>query len=236
MVNFEFKPVENANEAQWIKRLIEKPWGRSKNANYVAEIIPAGFAAYARIFHPAYSSVENREISWDEIARITGKTSHSKMQWHLITACSHSDICMKGLETPVMGHLPEKQAKALAEILYKYTSTPDNCYFAIWDGWGYPSLKMLEKQTTSFQLYDRSYYLVKGDIRTVIADISSSIPPAIWWPQDRAWCVATDVDMLWSYVGAEKNCIDEILMDKSLEAWFATLDDRADVDGDEINI
>ena len=95
---------------------------------------------------------------------------------------------------------------------------------------------MLEKQTTSFQLYDRSYYLVKGDIRTVIADISSSIPPAIWWPQDRAWCVATDVDMLWSYVGAEKNCIDEILMDKSLEAWFATLDDRADVDGDEINI
>ena len=52
----------------------------------------------------------------------------------------------------------------------------------------------------------------------------------------RDRCVATEVDMMWTYVGAAKDCIDDIIRDDRLEAWLATPDDRADVYGDDINI
>jgi len=228
-------PVEDTKEAQWVINSIEKPWSRSKNANYVASIIPHGFAAYARLFHPAYLGTEDMGITWSEVAKHTGRTPHSQMQWHLITGLKDSKMHVDGLVTPSTGHLPERQVKALIEILYNYTNTPENCYFAIWDGWGYPSVKNLQNQTATFQLSDRCYYLLKGDIHAAITGISSFLIPSIWWPQDCTWCVATEVDMMWTYVGAAKDCIDDIIRDDRLEAWLATPDDRADVYGDDIN-
>jgi len=30
--------------------------------------------------------------------------------------------------------------------------------------------------------------------------------PSLWWPQDHAWCVATEVDFKTSYIGADRRC------------------------------
>ncbi|HHY82776.1 MAG TPA: hypothetical protein GX505_08880 [Clostridiales bacterium] len=235
--DFYLTSENSAAEAQWLIESVEKPWSRSKYANYAAAIIPRGFAAYTRLFHPAYLEDEDREITWSEITKYTGRTPHSQMQWHTIANFNNSDKCLKGLTAPYTGRLPERQAKILKEILRKYTSTPDNCYFAIWDGWGFPELEKLTNKTARFHLPDRSYYLIKGRIDTASIQ-TPSVPiqaAGIWWPADRAWCAATEVDMMWTYIGGTEDCINEILADNRLEAWKASLDDRVDINGDCIN-
>lgn len=231
-------PVKNTEAAQWLIETIEKPWGRTKNANYVAAIIPRGFPSYVRLFHPAHFGKEDREVTWFEIAKYSGRKAHPQMQWNAIANFTDYDICLNGLIAPDTGYLPEKKAKVLIEILYEHTNTPENCYFAIWNGWGFPALEKLRNQTARFLLSDRCYYLMSGDIHAAANHISpfSSQNASIWWPQDRTWCVVTEVDMMWTYIGGTKLCIDEILTNSNFEAWQATPDDRADIYGDWINI
>src|SRR5690606_24732749 len=152
-------------------------------------------------------------ITWVEIAKRTGRTPHSQMQWHCITGPNKEGFFPNGLIEPCTGRLPKRQAEALAEILRKHTGTPENCCFAIWDGWGFPGLKKLRNRTAQCQLYDRCYYLVRGDISTVVnqGETSPLQTAAVWWPEDRAWCVATEVDMMWTYAAGTEACINEIL-------------------------
>ena len=60
--------------------------------------------------------------------------------------------------------------------------------------------------------------------------------PNIWWPEDHAWCVATDIDLFDTYVGGSSECIEAILSNRELEALPSTLDARLDLGGDSINV
>jgi hypothetical protein len=44
-------------------------------------------------------------------------------------------------------------------------------------------------------------------------------PPNLWWPDDRAWCVATEVDGYDSYVGGTERCIGAVIRSSALEAY-----------------
>jgi len=225
----EWTPVADAAVGQWLAASLEKHWGRTSAANYAAAVIPRGFAAYARLLHPAYSGSEAGELTWSQVAKLSGRTPHAQMQWQAIS--------FPGISEPCTGHLPDRQAKILAEILCRYTSTPETCYFAIWDGWGFPEVRKLRDQTARLYLPDRAYYLLKGNLKAALEGSSALSWRAvnIWWPEDRRWCAATEVDLMWTYIGGEEACINAILSDRRLETWRAALDDRLDVLGDEIN-
>jgi len=59
--------------------------------------------------------------------------------------------------------------------------------------------------------------------------------PNLLWPEDRSWCVATEIDLDSTYVGGSEALIDALLADPRFEAWPARLDDRIDAASDEIN-
>ncbi len=42
--------------------------------------------------------------------------------------------------------------------------------------------------------------------------------PQWWWPEDRQWFVATEIDFPWSYVGGSVSLIDSLVSDSNLEA------------------
>ena len=42
--------------------------------------------------------------------------------------------------------------------------------------------------------------------------------PNLWWPQDRAWCVATEIDLAWTYVGGPAGMIERLLGEARIEA------------------
>lgn len=234
-VSAEFEPVGDASDADRLPGRMEKPWGRGDGGNYVAAVIPGGFTAYARILHPAYDIRTRQEVSWREVAIRNGHTPHAQMQWQSIAA-SGSAHRPQEFDEPATGHLPEIGARALVDILARFTDTPEDCRFAVWEGWG-----IIDRDrwsgAASLRLPDRTYILLRGPIEAATRSIS---PPfrqsaGLWWPRDRAWCVVTEIDLMWTYVGGSVDCIEAILSDDRLESWPATLDDRVDIHGDRIN-
>jgi hypothetical protein len=43
-----------------------------------------------------------------------------------------------------------------------------------------------------------------------------------WWPDDRAWCVATEIDLGWTYVGGSAALISDVVANPRLEAQPAS--------------
>lgn len=230
-----FEPVQDPGEALWLIQAVEPHWARAQNANYAAAVIPNGFAAYARIFHPAVGA-DGQEVTWATVAKQHSLQAHGQMQWPAITQPAASTGQMAFGE-PVTGSLPQNQAKVLVDLLRSHTSTPERCYFAIWDGWGSFSSGELWGATARLHLPDRSYYLMRGTIDAATKSVSPTYwqSPSLWWPSDRAWCVATEVDLMSTYVGGPADCIKHILAHPRLEAWPASRDDRIDVQGDTVN-
>ena len=46
----------------------------------------------------------------------------------------------------------------------------------------------------------------------------------LWWPQDRAWFVATEIDLAWTYVGGPTGLIGQLLAETRIEARPAAPD------------
>ncbi len=69
-------------------------------------------------------------------------------------------------------------------------------------------------QTARFDRPGRTYYLSTGPVRAVTASRYPDAPdwrnPDLFWPDDRRWFVATDVDFWSLYIGGSSSFISEI--------------------------
>jgi hypothetical protein len=72
-------------------------------------------------------------------------------------------------------------------------------------------------------------------LETVYGVVQHYQSPSIWWPDDRSWWVATEVDFDWTYVGGSSKCIADVLAHPGLEALPARLSDGVHWDSDPIN-
>ena len=78
----------------------------------------------------------------------------------------------------------------------------------------------------------RDHLLFRSPIDAIMAFLATGWPlanawsnsPNIWWPGDRSWCVATDIDLCHTYIGGSRECIEAILSHPDLEALPTTLD------------
>lgn len=220
----ELRSAASAEPAEWV---IERTHGFAEN---VGSLVPHGFEAYARVLHPAGSGYpDDKRVTWAEIARSTGRVVHPEAQWPHV-AFRETITDMNDLQdpppgapwrsAPEEGSLDQSSAGALAEILRGHTQTPDRCWFAIWDGWG--SVRPEIKRAPTFELPGRRYYLLEGALDAI--SVTASVPEwsyqsaSLWWPDDRAWCVATEVDLESTYVGGTAACIDTIIGQPILES------------------
>lgn len=248
---------DEVNAADWIRGRMH-PFAKD-----VGSVVPSGFDGYARIFHPAWRSGEGTqiEVRWSEVAAWSGKTVHSEMQFHSIAkpvrAGQTEAPAWRG--EPRLGVLSVQQSSALIGLLAKHTSTPDHCWFCLWDGYGYltgavaalvasfskegdpgrpvpprtvsrpprPKLK-----TSRVRLPGRDYLLFTG---SVAQGEGWEDGPNLWWPDDRSWCVASEIDFPYTYVGGSTRLIQEIVAHPLLEALPATIDQGITADSDAIN-
>ncbi|MEV0845440.1 hypothetical protein AB0J21_06035 [Streptomyces sp. NPDC049954] len=59
--------------------------------------------------------------------------------------------------------------------------------------------------------------------------------PNLWWPADRAWCVASEIDFSSTYVGGSARLARALLGHERLEAWPASPGDLTTLDADTVN-
>ena len=228
---------EDVSVAGWVEESLS-------NFGTLRSLLPDGFAAYARIFHPAYlNGDKERPVRWSTAASWTGRTVHPLMQFPRIAGLSEDPHKMYENPPwgshPRIGSIPERECRTLVEAVSSFTSTPGNCFFCLWEGYGNIDTR-LYKASSRVRAPGRDYLLFRGPIDAIMAFITRDGPfwgrsPSIWWPEDRAWCVATDIDLYDTYVGGSEECVEAVLDNLDLEALPTTLDARLDVGGDTIN-
>jgi hypothetical protein len=193
-----------------------------RSLDTVASLVPARFEAVARVFHPAvrYVGDEDVEVPWASVAAANGTVVHPLMQWGSVTGSMEyfenddQDPLWHG--APARGHLPVPVAERLTEVLAPHTTTPDVCWFGV----------------------RREFWLINGSIE--LATVNFAAEPFeqsanLWWPADRAWLVATDIDLVSTYVGGTAGCIAELLARPDLEAVPAEPKQRVTWDADQVN-
>jgi hypothetical protein len=231
-------------ETQWSAAVEEADWIAAALAPFeqglVASVIPRGYPAYARLLHPVRASLGKgtRPVRWAEIAEWSGVPLHPDSQFHSVAlppAAPARPAPWNG-QGPERGSLDLADAETLIEVLRTHTDTPAGCLFCMWDGWGWDTAMYVAlpgeppipvpdpvppevRYGPRVQLPGRDYLLYTGPIDAALAFAGSpGQTPNLWWPADRAWCVASEIDLCWTYVGGSAELIEELLEDPRLEA------------------
>lgn len=103
----------------------------------VGSIVPAGFGAYARVFHPASRRMGTGEVEvrWAEVAAANACVMHPAAEWgSLVGSWEAREQPDLWDQSPRTGELPEAPATRLAAVLAKHTTSLECSYFALWDG------------------------------------------------------------------------------------------------------
>jgi hypothetical protein len=206
------RPLDDLTPARWVEE------GVGEFAFTVDGVLPRGFEAHARVLHPAESDGAAAP-RWSEVAALSGRTVDSRTQWE--------DIAGPRDAEPSTGHIEQGTFAALCEAMAVHTSTPGQCYFALWNGWGW-----ITGTGPLMQLPGREYLLYEAPVEAA-GEVGRHGPgdaftetPSLWWPADRAWCVATDVDLHSTYVGGSAALVRDLTGDPRLEALPAQRTDR----------
>ena len=203
-------------------------------AQDIGSVIPEGFQAYARLFHPIEIDRERRE-RWSDVAGRNGRIVHSEMQFHMIAVPrgeTPSARDQRG-QRPRTGTLLIEQRQILVEHLRRATTTPDVCWFAMWEGFGGIDDGGVRERV---ELPKRNYLLYSGAIdRALESPYPFDQSSNLWWPEDRAWFVATEIDFDSTFVGGDDRLIAALVSDKRLEALPIALSAKADAGADRVN-
>lgn len=212
-------PATDAQAAKWLVADIRS------FAESVLSLVPSGFAAYLRVFHPGYRNVGSggvRPVRWAEIAATTGTHMHAGAQLNAINGGGFPSAPQPGIydHGPAVGSLPRELAQAVTPVLQAHTRTPEACWFALWDGYGAARGSEIT-EAPRFHLPNRNYHLLHGPIEALeksMFDGPMWQSPNLCWPDDHAWCLASEVDLYSTYVGCDEACRDAILEQTSIEA------------------
>ncbi|MGP9661289.1 hypothetical protein [Arthrobacter sp. AOP36-C1-22] len=127
-----------AGPGQWIAQTLERVLETRPPATTAAAQIPAGFDAYARIFHPA-SDEDGNPVRWADIALERGTVLHAGAQFSAVsgiddTGMAWTEDAWDG-EAPAGDGLPATDLAAVAEIISRHAGP--EVYLGLWDGYAF---------------------------------------------------------------------------------------------------
>ena len=231
--------ARSAEAADWLGGL--ELW----SANWTTARGGAGYQRHARIFHPL-DDVPDRQL-WCDVARAHDRQLHASATWAGVTDGDEADLSRGYPGEPLVGSLQPVVLGPLCEVLARHTASPDHCWFAVWEGWGWltdggeqvltavdgrlvrqpvaSSRPQLDRRAATFAIPGRRYLLFEGAVGSAL-NIGHWVTdswfepqsPSIFWPADRAWCVSTEVDEDSTLVAGSPELIAKVVADKRLEA------------------
>jgi hypothetical protein len=193
-------------------------------AESVLSIVPDGFSAYVRLFHPASRCTgdEWTPVPWTEIAEANRTRAHAGMQLNALTGSYHfMNHAQPGVfdDAPEVGSLPSELTAPLAATLSRHRTTGESLVVRALER----PCDYARRRTPRAHIPPsaRNYYLLAGWVEAVSetsTEQSHYQSPNLWWPDDHAWCVATEIDLNTTYIGCDDACLDEILALPEVEA------------------
>ncbi len=236
-------PAGSAEPAEWLTSRIAM-----FGANWVTGTVGTGWPAYARIFHPLDDAVDAlrwSDVAATHGHRMHPGAQWEIISTDQPDLPLKSGRGFPG--EPELGHLHQRALAALCHILAPHTTTAQRCWFALWEGRGWmhegahtmltapgpsgdgtaaaPHDWQLELTGPKFALPYRSYHLFGGPLQDatqlgywVSADCFHPQSPNLMWPNDHAWCLATEIDFDTTLVGGSQDLVADITASPHLEA------------------
>jgi hypothetical protein len=166
---------------------------------------------------------------------------------------------------PCRGNLAHVALTCLCDRLAEDAGEEPDCYFCLWEGYGrldgYGWLEAtappraqvddrdrhiltpdrIDRSRSRLRLPERDYIVLAGPLRKALRIGSFGLgifrpqSPNIFWPADREWCVASEIDFDSTLVGGSARLIEAILDTPELDAWPVGPDDSLAYDADTIN-
>ncbi|MGH9108359.1 MAG: hypothetical protein ACRDY3_02645, partial [Acidimicrobiales bacterium] len=141
---------------------------------------------------------------------------------------------------PREGSLFPPDAVVVIEHLRQHTEDPERCWFSLWDGYGWQGARLTSDGSSSvlddpipravadgprLRLPDRNYFFYQGPVDAALIGYPREPPNRtanLWWPEDRAWCVASEIDLSWTYVGGSAALVEALVSEPAIEALAIT--------------
>lgn len=142
------------SRGDWLRERLDADWS-TRGMHFV---VPRGFPAYARIFHPiecdrpvgtgtwqdvdppSLPQVELQTVRWSQAAAAFGTRMHPLAQYgRLVPGGAGAEVLDSDgwrYFAPEQGNLAAAVLTELAATLATHTGTPDGGIAAIWEGWG----------------------------------------------------------------------------------------------------
>jgi len=86
--------------------------------------------------------------------------------------------------------------------------------------WGDAVVDWMEVTNSVIDVYEGPVEAI-----TATAGMGDGQTANLAWPADHAWCVASEIDLAWSYVGGSHALVEHLLGDEQIEALPAGADD-----------
>ena len=210
----------------------------------VGSVVPSGYPAAVRVLHPA-SDEDGEPARWADVAAATGRRVHPLVQWDAVSTVVRGARTRPGWdgEEPDPGNLDPAPLAALVGVLAEHTGTPQDCRFCLWEGWGEVRGPAGAAAGPPVRVGGREHVLLPGPLAAALElgqQVSPTLfvprSPNLFWPADRAWCAATEVDLDSTLVAGSAELVDAVLAHPDLEAWPVGLEDSLAPDGDRINV
>jgi hypothetical protein len=130
------EPVEDLSPAAWVRETLKDWPGGGKFL--VRDLVPPIFEAYARILHRAHrpEDLGYPTGTWAERAEQLGRTLGPETSWYELTGTNFADGPARDAWVPNEGSSSEEEVRVIASRLARHTTTPLECWFAMWSGWG----------------------------------------------------------------------------------------------------
>lgn len=128
---------------------------------------------------------------------------------------------------PREGSLEPDLARVLQSVLAQERADTVPCWFGIWEGFGW--LTEAQRAAPLFEAPGRRWHLFCAPLDHLERPFWDGLEHQaanLAWPEDRSWCLATEIDAEVTYVGGSKDLIIAILEAPGLEAVPARLDER----------
>lgn len=129
---------------------------------------------------------------------------------------------------PREGTLEPGLARSLGSVLAHSTEDSVPCWFGIWEGFGY--LTEAQRAAPAIEAPHRRWHLFRAPLDHFERSLGG-----VWfehqtanlaWPENRSWCLATEIDAEVTYIGGGNELISAILNEPGLEAVPVRLDER----------
>jgi hypothetical protein len=224
-----FEAAPSSAPAEW---LMAAGWSFTYD---VRSLLPVPFPRYARVFHPA--SYLGEDVRWATVAQANGRVMHPAAEWGSLTGSWQlTEVDGQWDEKPDAGEPPVSVLNALVRVLGTVTPSTKRCWFGVWEG--YAGVAEQWGDAPVFGLPERRMFLLSGVLSSAehrVADALWYPRPSLWWPDDHAWCIATDVDLMTTYVAGGTDLIGRLLAAGDLEALEVTARQRLTWDADTVN-